>query len=127
MFPQFVHFRADDAAVQFALLAETGITVDIIVLSTCAGVADSGGRLMATCPLAVWRYRISGAALVIVGSALSLVKRTVRNPPAQRASSFFFTASLRLCAKKRQNYAQRRKDAEAQRKGGFIASLHWAY
>ncbi|HEY9553062.1 LysE family translocator [Allosphingosinicella sp.] len=77
MFPQFVNFRADNVAVQFALLAGTGITVDIIVLSTYAGVAARGGRLMATGPLAVWRERISGAALVIVGSALSLVKRTV--------------------------------------------------
>src|SRR3546814_5532951 len=76
MFPQFVNFRADNVAVQFALLAGTGITVDIIVLSTYAGVAARGGRLMATGPPAVWRERISGAALVIVGSALSLVKRT---------------------------------------------------
>jgi hypothetical protein len=39
-------------------------------------MAARGGRFMAEGPLAVWRERISGAALVVVGGALSLVKRT---------------------------------------------------
>lgn len=75
LFPQFVDFRADNLLTQFAILAATGIIADIIVLSAYAGVAARGGRFMATGPLAVWRERISGAALVIVGGALSLVKR----------------------------------------------------
>src|SRR3546814_13756060 len=64
MFPQFVNFRADNVAVQFALLAGTGITVDILVLSTYAGVPARGGRLLATGPLAVWREPLPGAAPV---------------------------------------------------------------
>jgi homoserine/homoserine lactone efflux protein len=76
LFPQFVDFRADNLIVQFAILAVTGIVADIIVLSTYAAIAARGGKFMATGPLAVWRERISGATLVIVGGALSLVKRT---------------------------------------------------
>jgi homoserine/homoserine lactone efflux protein len=76
LFPQFVDFRADNLLVQFAILAVTGIVADIIVLSSYAAVAARGGRFMAAGPLAVWRERLSGAALVIVGGALSLVKRT---------------------------------------------------
>jgi homoserine/homoserine lactone efflux protein len=76
LFPQFVNFRADNLLVQFAILAVTGIVADIIVLSTYAALAARGGKFMATGPLAVWRERISGATLVVVGGALSLVKRT---------------------------------------------------
>ena len=78
MFPQFVDFRADgaDLIAQFAILAVTGITADIIVLSTYAAVAARGGKFLTAGPRAVWRERISGAALVVVGGALSLVKRT---------------------------------------------------
>jgi homoserine/homoserine lactone efflux protein len=76
MFPQFVNFRADNVAVQLTILAATSIVADIIVLSTYAAIAARGGRLMASGPRAVWRERISGAALIIVGGALSLVKRT---------------------------------------------------
>lgn len=76
LFPQFVDFRADTVAVQFAILAATGIVADIIVLSIYAALAARGGRFMAASPLAVWRERLSGAALIIVGGALSLVKRT---------------------------------------------------
>lgn len=76
MFPQFVDFRAESLVPQFAILAVTGISADIIVLSTYAAVAARGGRLMASGPLAVWRERLSGAALIIVGGALSLMKRT---------------------------------------------------
>ncbi len=76
LFPQFVNFRADNLLVQFAILAVTGIVADIIVLSTYAALAARGGKFMATGPLAIWRERISGATLVIVGGALSLVKRT---------------------------------------------------
>ncbi len=76
LFPQFVNFRADNLLVQFAILAVTGIVADIIVLSTYAALAARGGKFMATGPLAVWRERISGATVVVVGGALSLVKRT---------------------------------------------------
>jgi homoserine/homoserine lactone efflux protein len=76
MFPQFVDYRADNLVAQFAILAVTGIIADIIVLSTYAAVAARGGRFLAAGPRAVWRERISGAALVVVGGALSLVKRT---------------------------------------------------
>ncbi|MDQ4086849.1 MAG: LysE family translocator [Pseudomonadota bacterium] len=76
MFPQFVDFRADNLIVQFAILAVTGIAADIVVLSAYAAVAARGGRFMATGPLAVWRERISGAALIVVGGVLSLAKRT---------------------------------------------------
>ena len=75
LFPQFVDFRAVNLLVQFAILAVTGIVADIIVLSAYAAVAARGGRFMARGPLAVWRERLSGATLVIVGGALSLVKR----------------------------------------------------
>lgn len=73
-FPQFVDFRAENVATQFAILAVTGISADIIVLSAYGAVAARGGKVMAAGPLAVWRERISGAALVIVGGALSLAK-----------------------------------------------------
>lgn len=76
LFPQFVDFRASNLMVQFAILAATGIVADIIVLSAYAAAAARGGRFMATGPLAVWRERVSGTTLVIVGAALSLVKRT---------------------------------------------------
>lgn len=76
LFPQFVNFRADNLIVQFAILAITGIVADIVVLSTYAAIAARGGHFLARGPLAVWRERISGATLVIVGGALSLVKRT---------------------------------------------------
>ena len=44
LFPQFVDYRADNLVIQFAILAATGILADIIVLSTYAAVAASGGR-----------------------------------------------------------------------------------
>jgi homoserine/homoserine lactone efflux protein len=75
LFPQFVNYRADTLIPQFAILAVTGISADIIVLSAYAALAARGGRFMASGPLAVWRERLSGAALVIVGGALSLMKR----------------------------------------------------
>jgi homoserine/homoserine lactone efflux protein len=76
MFPQFVDYRADNLLIQFAILAVTGIIADILVLSSYAAIAARGGRFMASGRRAVWRERISGGALVIVGGALSLVKRT---------------------------------------------------
>ncbi len=76
LFPQFVDYRADNLILQFAILAVTGIAADILVLSTYAVVAAKGGRFLAAGPRAVWRERISGAALIVVGGALSLVKRT---------------------------------------------------
>ena len=74
LFPQFVDFRADDQAIvlRFAILAATGIAADIIVLSTYGAIAARGGRFLASGPAAVWRERIAGAALIIVGGALSL-------------------------------------------------------
>ena len=74
LFPQFVDFQADNLWIQFAILAVTGIVADIIVLSTYAAAATRGRSLLATGMRAVWRERISGGALVIVGGALSLVK-----------------------------------------------------
>ena len=74
LFPQFVDFQADNLWVQFAILAATGIVADIIVLSAYAAAATRGRSLLATGMRAVWRERISGGALVIVGGALSLVK-----------------------------------------------------
>ncbi|MGZ8283554.1 MAG: LysE family translocator, partial [Allosphingosinicella sp.] len=76
LFPQFVDYRADNVVLQFAILAATGIVADIIVLSAYAVMAERGGRFLAAGPAAVWRELVSGAALVVVGSALSLVKRT---------------------------------------------------
>lgn len=76
LFPQFVDFRAGNLVVQFAILAATGIVADIIVLSTYGAIAARGGRFLAHGPAAVWRERLSGTALVIVGGALSLVRRT---------------------------------------------------
>jgi homoserine/homoserine lactone efflux protein len=74
LFPQFVDFEADNLWVQFAILAATGIVADIIVLSAYAAAATRGRSLLATGMRAVWRERISGGALVVVGGALSLVK-----------------------------------------------------
>lgn len=76
LFPQFVDFEADNLWVQFAILAVTGIVADIIVLSTYAAAATRGRSLLATGARAVWRERISGGALVIVGGALSLVRHS---------------------------------------------------
>ncbi|MBA3677719.1 MAG: LysE family translocator [Sphingosinicella sp.] len=76
MFPQFVDYRAENLLPQFAILAVTGITADIIILSSYAGLAARGGKFMASGPLAVWRERLSGGALIVVGGALSLMKRT---------------------------------------------------
>ena len=75
MFPQFVDFRGDGPILQFAILAMTAVLIDIIVLAFYAAIAARGGRVMAAGPLAVWRERISGAALIAVGGALSLVKK----------------------------------------------------
>jgi homoserine/homoserine lactone efflux protein len=72
LFPQFVDYHSGDVVVQFAILAATGIAVDIIILSAYGAAAARGGRLLASGPAAVWRERLSGAALVIVGGALSL-------------------------------------------------------
>ena len=76
LFPQFVDFQADNLLIQFAILAVTGIVADIITLSTYAAAATRGRSLLATGMRAVWRERISGGALVIVGGALSLVKHS---------------------------------------------------
>lgn len=76
LFPQFVDFQADNLWIQFAILAVTGIVADIIVLSAYAAAATRGRSLLATGMRAVWRERISGGALVIVGGALSLVKHS---------------------------------------------------
>ena len=76
LFPQFVDFQSDNLWIQFAILAVTGIVADIIVLSTYAAAATRGRSLLATGMRAVWRERISGGALVIVGGALSLVKHS---------------------------------------------------
>ncbi|HEY5721581.1 MAG TPA: LysE family translocator [Allosphingosinicella sp.] len=76
LFPQFVDFQADNLWVQFAILAATGIAADIIVLSAYAAAATRGRSLLASGARAVWRERISGGALVIVGGALSLVKHS---------------------------------------------------
>lgn len=74
LFPQFVDFRTDDEAIalRFAILAATGIAADIIILSGYGLIAARGGRFLATGPAALWRERISGAALILVGAALSL-------------------------------------------------------
>lgn len=74
LFPQFVDFRADQGAIvlRFAILAVTGIVADIVVLSSYGLVAARGGRFLASGPAAVWRERLSGAALILVGAGLSL-------------------------------------------------------
>ena len=74
LFPQFVDYRAGNLVVQFAVLAGTAVIADIIVLSSYGLIATRGGRFLAAGPAAVWRERISGAALVVVGGALSLVE-----------------------------------------------------
>ena len=74
LFPQFVDFQRSDLWLQFAILAVTGIAADIIVLSFYAAAATRGRRFLSSGPRAVWRERISGGALVVVGGALSLVK-----------------------------------------------------
>ena len=76
LFPQFVDYRADNLVIQFAILAATGIVADIVILSGYAAAAARGAKFLAAGPAAVWRERASGAALVIVGGALSLVRRT---------------------------------------------------
>lgn len=76
LFPQFVDYRAESLLPQFAILAVTGISADIVVLSAYAAIASRGGRFMASGPLAVWRERASGAALIVVGGALSVARRS---------------------------------------------------
>ncbi len=76
LFPQFVDYRAESLLPQFAILAVTGISADIVVLSAYAAIASRGGRFMASGPLAVWRERASGAALIMVGGALSVARRS---------------------------------------------------
>lgn len=73
-FPQFVDYRADTLILQFAVLAVTAVVADVIVMSIYAAAAARGGHFLTAGSRAVWRERISGAALVIVGGALSLVK-----------------------------------------------------
>ena len=73
LFPQFVDYRGGNLVVQFAILAGTTVIADILVLSSYGLMAARGGRFLAAGPAAVWRERISGAALVIVGGTLSLV------------------------------------------------------
>jgi len=74
VFPQFVDYQSPNLVGQFAILAATGVVADIIVLSAYGAAAARGGRFLAAGPAAVWRERLSGAVLVIVGGALSLVK-----------------------------------------------------
>jgi homoserine/homoserine lactone efflux protein len=74
LFPQFVDFRAGNLVLQFAILAATGVAVDIVVLSSYGLVATRGRRFLAAGRGAVWRERIAGAALVVVGGALGLAK-----------------------------------------------------
>jgi homoserine/homoserine lactone efflux protein len=74
LFPQFVDYRAGHLVLQFAILAATGVIADIIVLSSYGLIATRGGRFLASGPAAMWRERISGAALIVVGGALSLVE-----------------------------------------------------
>jgi homoserine/homoserine lactone efflux protein len=74
LFPQFVDYEAGNLVGQFAILAGTAVIADIIVLSSYGLIAARGGRFLASGPAAVWRERISGAALLVVGGALSLVE-----------------------------------------------------
>lgn len=74
LFPQFVNYQAGNLVAQFAILAGTGVVADIIVLSSYGLIAARGGRFLASGPAAVWRERVSGAALIAVGGALSLVE-----------------------------------------------------
>jgi homoserine/homoserine lactone efflux protein len=74
LFPQFVDYRAGNLFTQFSILAGTAVAADIIILSSYGFLAMRGGRFLATGTAAVWRERISGAALVVVGGALSLVE-----------------------------------------------------
>ena len=74
LFPQFVDFQAANLWTQFAILAVTGIVADIVILSIYAAAAARGRRFLSSGARAVWRERISGAALVVVGGALSLVR-----------------------------------------------------
>jgi homoserine/homoserine lactone efflux protein len=74
LFPQFVDYEAGNLVAQFAILAGTAVAADILVLSSYGVVAARGGRFLAAGPAAVWRERISGAALILVGGALSLVE-----------------------------------------------------
>ena len=77
MFPQFVDFEADNLWVP---VRHPRRDRDRRRTSSCSrldAVAATRGRsLLATGMRAVWRERISGGALVIVGGALSLVKHS---------------------------------------------------
>lgn len=74
LFPQFVDYRAGNLVLQLAVLAGTAVAADIVILSSYGLMAARGGRFLASGPAAVWRERISGAALVVVGGALSLAR-----------------------------------------------------
>ena len=73
LFPQFVDYQAGNLVLQFAILAATAVVADIIVLSSYGLIATRGGRFLASRRAAVWRERVSGAALMLVGGALSMV------------------------------------------------------
>lgn len=75
LFPQFVDYRAGDLPLQLLILAATGVIIEVPILAAYSITAVQGRKLMATGPMAVWRERLSGAALIGVGGALSLVKK----------------------------------------------------
>lgn len=76
LFPQFVDYQAGNLVTQLLILASTGVIVEVPILAFYSAVAMRGGKLMGNAPLAVWRERLSGAALIGVGGALSLIKKS---------------------------------------------------
>lgn len=76
MFPQFVDYESANLILQLAILAVTTMIIEVPVLLLYAAIAVRGGRLLSGGKGAVWRERICGSALIAVGGAMTMVKRT---------------------------------------------------
>ena len=76
LFPQFIDYQSGNLALQLAILAATDIVIEVPILVAYAALAARGRRLLGGPGGAIWRERIAGMALIGVGGALSLVKRS---------------------------------------------------
>jgi homoserine/homoserine lactone efflux protein len=77
LFPQFVDYHSSHLALELSILFATGAIIEMPILAIYSATAARGGKLLPGGRLGLWRERVSGAVLIAVGSALSLVKRAV--------------------------------------------------
>lgn len=76
LFPQFIDYHAANLVTQFLTLGATVLIVDGCVLAIYVTIAANGRNFMKGENSAIWRERVSGAALVAVGGAMTLIRRT---------------------------------------------------